>query len=139
VYLGERQLAARIGIADATVGAAPEAVPGDGPPYWAPVIPLGPVQLRLTNTGNRAWPEDVELVGGWAASDQPYLALAPDLLEPLADEVPALAPGESILLSVELPPPPDGRALAWVTLAEDGDATFVDRGSPPLQMANQAP
>jgi len=138
-YLGGRRLAARIGLADGTVGAAPTAVPGDGPPFWPDVVQPGSLRLRLTNTGNRAWPEGVELVAGWATSDQPYLAQAPDDMEPLAVEVPALAPGESVVLGVELTAPPDGRAVAWISLAEPGGAVFADRGSPPLQVATQAP
>ena len=104
-FFGERELAARIALADETVGQAPQPVAGDGPMFWAPVAPDGPVALRLTNTGNVAWPSGTELVAGWTASDQPYLATAPDELEPLELEIPALAPGESVVVSAELPPP----------------------------------
>jgi N-acetylmuramoyl-L-alanine amidase len=138
-YLGARELAARIGLADAPRAAVPEAVGGDGPPYWAPIAPDGPLELRLTNTGTEPWPADAELVAGWSATDQPYLARAPEALVPLAGDVPALAPGESVLLTVELPPAPDAaRAVAWISL-QDGGATLADRGSPALQLATSGP
>jgi N-acetylmuramoyl-L-alanine amidase len=138
-YVGDRPVAARIGLADAPVGVAPEAVAGEGPPFWPPVSPTGTVSLRLTNTGTRAWPAGVGLVAGWGASDQPYLRAAPESLEPLDVEVPALDPGESIVVGLDFPSPPMGRAMAWITLATRGGETFADRGSPPLQLANQAP
>ena len=137
-YLGSRELAARIGVADAAVGEVPPPAEGDGPISWAPAAPDGPISLRLTNTGTDAWPSGMELVAGWTVSDHPYLAQAPSELEPLAVDVPALAPGESVLLSVGLPPPPSARALAWITLS-DGGATLADRGSPALQLSSRAP
>ena len=137
-YLGTRELAARIGLADATVGEVPPPAEGEGPITWAPVAPDGPISLRLTNTGIDAWPSGMELVAGWAVSDEPYLARAPAELEPLAVEIPALAPGESVLLSVGLPPSPTERAVAWISLREGG-ATLADRGSPPLQLSSRAP
>ncbi len=135
-FFGERELAARIALADETVGQAPQPVAGDGPMFWAPVAPDGPVALRLTNTGNVAWPSGTELVAGWTASDQPYLAKAPDELEPLELEIPALAPGESVVVSAELPPPPGARALAWISLGGE-ETTLADLGCPPLQLASQ--
>jgi len=135
-YLGERSLAARVGLADEPPGHAPQPVPGDGPPFWAPVAPDGPISLRLTNTGNAAWPSGIELVAGWAASDQPYLAEAPPDLDPLDVEVPSLAPGESVVVSTDLPPAPAGRAVAWISLGSR-DATLADLGSPALQLSSQ--
>jgi N-acetylmuramoyl-L-alanine amidase len=137
-YLGSRDLAARIGLAEAAVGQLPDPVEGDGPISWAPVVPDGPISLRLTNTGTDTWPSGVELVAGWTASDQPYLSRAPSELEPLAADVPALAAGESVVLSVSLPPSPSGRGVAWISL-RDGGATFADRGSAALQLSSRAP
>ena len=136
-YFGERELAGRIGLDDVETP-EPEAVDGTGPPFWPPVAPEGPVRLRLTNTGTRAWPGGAELVAGWEATDQPYLARAPEQVQPLAVEVPALAPGESVVVSVALPEAPAGRAVAWVTLSL-GDTTLADRGSPALQLATEGP
>jgi hypothetical protein len=52
-------------------------------------------------------------------------------------EIPALAPGESVLVSVQLPAAPaGGRAVAWISL-RDGTATLADRGSPALQLATE--
>jgi N-acetylmuramoyl-L-alanine amidase len=138
-FFGGRELAGRIGLASAPVGEAGEPVEGDGPPFWPPVVPDGPVELRLTNTGTVAWPGGAELVAGWAETDQPYLARAPDELEPLAAAVPPLAPGASVVRAVELPPPPSGgRAVAWISVSA-GDATLADRGSPALQLATDEP
>ncbi len=137
-FFAGRELAGRIGLADAPVGEAPEPVAGDGPPYWPPVAPDGPIRLHLTNTGMSAWPAGMELVAGWGASDQPYLARAPEDLQAIPVEVSALEPGASVEVSVELPLPPAGRALAWISLSE-GNATFADRGSPALQISTQAP
>ena len=136
-FFAERELAARIGLADGAVGQAPQPIAGDGPIVWAPVAPDGPLALRLTNTGTVAWPPGMALVAGWTASDQPYLAKAPDELEPLELEIPALAPGESVVVSAELPPPPPGaRALAWISLGDEA-TTLADLGCPPLQLASQ--
>lgn len=137
-FLDGRDLAARIALESALPGITPRAVEGDGPPFWAPPVPDGPVELRLTNTGMVAWPSDIGLVGGWEPSDQPYLARAPESLARLSVEVPALAPGESAVVTVSLPPSPVDRALAWISLKSQG-ATAADRGSPALQLSSQAP
>ena len=134
-YFAKRELAARIGLADTTVGQPPQSVEGDGPIFWAPAAPDGPVSLRLTNTGTEAWPSGLELVAGWTASDQPYLAQAPPL-EPLDVDIPGLAAGESVVVSVDLPPSPPGRAVAWISLGSQG-TTLADLGSPALQLSSQ--
>jgi hypothetical protein len=69
----------------------------------------------------------------------PYLATAPGELGPLDTDVPALAPGESVVVDVVLPSPPaGGRALAWISL-DTGSATLADLGSPALQLSSEAP
>jgi N-acetylmuramoyl-L-alanine amidase len=137
-YFDGRELAGRIALADAAIDATPRAIDGDGPPFWPAVVADGEVELRLTNTGTAAWPEGAVLVAGWERTDEPYLARAPDGLVPLDVEIPALAPGESVLVSVELPPRPGSeRAVAWISLM-DGSATLADRGSPALQLATRA-
>ncbi|MEO6294234.1 MAG: N-acetylmuramoyl-L-alanine amidase, partial [Candidatus Limnocylindria bacterium] len=114
-FFGERELAGRIGLADAGPS-QPMPVEGDGPMYWPPIAPDGPVKLRLTNTGTAAWASGMELVAGWQETDQPYLAFAPEELAPIDIGVPALAPGESVVLDVTLPSPPAGRGVAWISL-----------------------
>ena len=136
-FFGGRELAARIALADPSIGDVPEPVDGDGPMFWAPRAPGDSVSLRLTNTGVSAWPSGMELVAGWGASDQPYLATAPAALEALA-VVPALGPGESVVLRVDLPSPPPNRAVAWISL-RSGGATLADHGSPALQLSSRAP
>ncbi len=138
-YFSARPLAGRIGLADAPVGMAPEPVPGEGPPYWPPMAPSGPVELRLTNTGIVAWPAGSQLVAGWGETELPYLAAAPDSLEPLDVEVPPLEPGESVVVSVELPAVPGAeRAVAWISLSV-ARASLADRGSVALQLSSEAP
>jgi N-acetylmuramoyl-L-alanine amidase len=137
-FFGERELAARIGLGRATVGSPPEPMEGDGPLYWPPVVIDRTIELRLTNTGTAQWPAGVRLVAGWETSDQPYLARAPQELADLDADMPPLAPGESVILSVELPPAPGGRAVSWITL-DIGAETLADRGSPALQLATGAP
>ena len=117
-------------------GTPPDVEPGEGPMFWAREAPGGPTTIRLINTGNQAWPAGLSLVGGWEESDQPYLRLPPETLEPLLDDpLPALAPGESVDVTVTLPG--DGsaaRGLAWITVA-DGDRAWAEMGIPPLQVA----
>jgi N-acetylmuramoyl-L-alanine amidase len=120
-------------------GTPPTAVPGDGPPFWPPAYTEDELLVRLTNTGAQPWPSGMTLAGGWHATDQPYLRVPPDDLQPLLPEpIPALAPGESVDVRVALPAGGEaGRGVAWITLAEDG-APLSDLGSPPLQVATGA-
>jgi len=135
-FFSDRELAARVGLADGSAGDEPNAVPGDGPPFWAAIAPAAPLELRLTNTGTTAWPDGLDLVAGWEPSDLPYLARPPAELEPLGEGIPPLEPGESVVVSVALPVPPVGRAVAWISL-RDGRATFADHGSPALQLGSE--
>jgi N-acetylmuramoyl-L-alanine amidase len=138
-FFGARPLAGRIGLADAPVGAAPQPVPGDGPPFWPALVPDGPVEVQLTNTGTEAWHAGPVLVAGWEPTDAPYLAAAPENLEALDAEIPALEPGESVVVSVNLPlDPAGGRAVAWISLSVER-ASLADRGSVPLQLSSEGP
>jgi hypothetical protein len=103
--------------------------------FWAPDAPAGPLTIRLTNTGTQAWPDGLALLGGWEASDQPYLRVPPERLEPLLDDaLPALAPGESVDVVVTAPAGgSDARGLAWITIAGDAQA-WTEMGIPPLQV-----
>jgi len=117
-------------------GTVPAAVAGDGPMFWAPVAPVGPLTLRLTNTGTDPWPADLTLVAGWEKSDQPYLRVPPAALAPLLDEgLPPLAPGESVDVAVTVPnDDPTARGVAWITVAQD-DRAWTELGIPALQVA----
>jgi hypothetical protein len=117
-------------------GTLPAVEAGDGPMFWAPVAPAGPLTIRLTNTGTDPWRADVTLLGGSEASDQPYLRVPPRTLEPLLDgALPALAPGESVDVTVTLPGgDATARSVAWITLAQ-GDRAWTEMGIPPLQVA----
>jgi hypothetical protein len=105
--------------------------------YWAQSLPSGTasVPLRLTNTGDRAWPEGLQLLVGWSASDAPYLSSAPATLDPADVAVPPLGPGESVTLDLPLDLPDGGRQLAWITLRGPA-GPFSDLGSAPLQLAS---
>jgi len=142
-YLRNRPLAARIDalIPDGAAGAQPTAVPGNGPPFWPAVAPSdGALSLRLTNTGSSAWPAGLRLVAGWAATDMPYLAAAPDGLAPLDPEIPALQPGESVELPVTLPAPAgDGRQVVWIALDGPDGTSLTASGSAALQLGNAGP
>jgi N-acetylmuramoyl-L-alanine amidase len=139
-YFEVREVAGRVELADVPAGVPPQPVAGDGPPFWPPAAPDGPIELRVTNSGTRAWPAGSRLVAGWEASEMPYLARAPEDLLRIGPELPALGPGESVVIAVELPPKPgDARALAWISLWVDR-ASLADRGSPPaLQLSSKAP
>jgi N-acetylmuramoyl-L-alanine amidase len=139
-YFGSREIAGRIALSDVPPGLPPRPVPGDGPPFWPPTVPDGPVGLRVTNTGTEAWPAGSRIGAAWEASDAPYLARPPEDLRPVGPEIPALGPGESVVISVALPPTSGpGRALAWISLLVDR-ASLADRGSPPaLQLSSEAP
>ena len=136
-FLADRSLAVRIGLADETVGAYPEAVPGDGPPFWPDAAPADAFRVRVTNTGTEPLPAGAELVSGWEATDGPYLARAPEALAPIGPALPALEPGESAVVTVELPLPTGGdRAVAWISL-QVRRATASDWGSAPLQLSSE--
>jgi len=139
-YFRSRAIAGRIELADMPAGVAPQPVPGDGPMFWAPLVPDGPIEVRVTNTGTEAWPAGSRIEAGWETSEAPYLARPPADLQPIGPEIPALGPGESVVIPIELlPPPGEGRALAWISLSVDR-ASLADRGSPPaLQLSSEAP
>jgi N-acetylmuramoyl-L-alanine amidase len=142
-YLQQRQLAARIDalVPGGSAGIQPQAIPGKGPPFWAPVAPAGAsVTLRLTNTGMASWPAGLHLEAAWQASSSPYLSTAPSHLAPMEVDVPALKPGESVDLSVPLQvPSATSRQVAWITLVGADGTPLTSSGSPPLQLANASP
>ncbi len=137
-YLAGRDLAARISLADAPDHDLPGVATGDGPPFWARVVSDGRVALRLTNTGVAPWPDDLRLVVGGESSDEPYLAQAPAELVAAPIDVPALEPGASVTVHVDLPAAGGERMLAWISLMH-GQGTLADLGSPPLQLSTRAP
>lgn len=144
-WLGARQLAVRYD-ADVPGGAAasvPEAAGGAGPPYWASVLPAdvaasGRLRLTLTNTGQEAWPANLDLAVGWEQSDAPYLASAPADLSGAGTRVPALEPGESVQVEVPIAVPAGPRSIAWITLL-GADGAYTELGSPALQLATTSP
>ena len=141
-YFKDRRLAVRYDaeLPGGTAGDQPGAVDGDGPPFWGPAVDpatLGTgIRLRLTNTGSEPWPSGLQLLIGWQASDEPYLRVSPADLAPLASDMPALRPGESVELLVPMVAPTGGvRQVAWITLS-NGSRALTEIGSPPLQLAN---
>ncbi len=141
-YFGQRPMAVRYDalIAGGSAGEQPSPVDGNGPPFWAAVLPQASatLPLRLTNTGTDRWQSDGRLVAGWQASDLPYLPEAPPGVQPLDVSVPALAPGESVELQVPLSVPAGGeRQLLWLSL--DAGGSLAQLGSPALQLATANP
>jgi N-acetylmuramoyl-L-alanine amidase len=141
-YLANRPVAGRIDgvFQGGGAGSVPGAAPGIGPPYWAPVVTPGPLTLRVTNTGTQAWPAGMSLAGGWQATAAPYLSHAPSSEMALGAKLPALAPGASVEVSVNLPPPAaTDRQVAWISLVAPDGTALAQMGSPALQVASRAP
>jgi len=138
-FFAERERAVRISLEGDTVPPAVRTVDGSGPPFWAPDVPSGPLRLRVTNTGTEELAAGSRLVAGWATDDGPYLATPPAALAAIGPDLPALAPGASVVVEVEMPDPPSTeRAVAWISLS-GGGTTFADLGSAPLQVATGPP
>jgi len=142
-YLGDRPLAVRFDalVSGGAAGTIPTAVSGSGPPFWAPKVSAANLEagipVRLTNTGTRPWPADLHLLSGWGAGGQPYLPAAPETLNELANDVPPLAPGESVVVLMMTSTAPVGGGILWVTLSS-ADSTRSDLGSAPLQLETGA-
>jgi N-acetylmuramoyl-L-alanine amidase len=143
-YFADRPLAVRFDalVAGGEAGQLATAVGGSGPPFWVGEIrraelALG-VEVRLTNTGTESWPSDLHLLAGWEESAEPYLRRAPDGLSRLEPSIPALAPGESVVLRVPIDVPVSERGILWLTLGS-GAGTLSDLGSAPLQLATKGP
>ena len=134
-HFGARPLAARIGLEGEAPGERPEALQGTGPPFVAPPL-QAPLRLRLTNTGTETWPAGMSLVAGWEVTDLPYLPQPPDDLVRLGNEIPALAPGESVVVEAALPAAAAERSVAWIGLRHGNDL-LAEAGSPPLQLSSQ--
>ena len=143
-YFTDRPMAVRYDalVPGGTAATLPAPVEGLGPPFWIPTISrasLGAIPIRLTNTGTKAWPNGLSLLAGWGQTDQPYLRQPPDGLAPIGIDVPQLGPGESVELRLPTSPPSSSaRSVLWVTLA-GGDQAWTTFGSPPLQLAIEAP
>jgi N-acetylmuramoyl-L-alanine amidase len=144
-YFADRPLSVRYDalIPGGDAGVAPADAPGSGPPFEAAQLPATAVDsaalpIRLTNNGTQAWSSGLRLDSGWQQTDAPYLAAAPHGLEPLDVRIPALAPGESVELTVPLVVPDAAtRQLLWISLS-DGTERFSDLGSAALQIARDA-
>jgi N-acetylmuramoyl-L-alanine amidase len=143
-YFTDRPLAVRFDalVPGGEAGSVRAAVGDSGPPFWAtavgsPELSRG-IPVRLTNTGTDAWPAGLRVRSGWQASDEPYLRQPPDAVGDLGIEVPPLGPGESVVVVVNQEVPAGGAGLLWITLA-NGDATFSDLGSAPLQLRTGGP
>jgi len=133
-FIGARPLAGRVELATVAPGTRPAETDGSGPPFVAAPVPAGALRLRITNTGTAAWQDGMTLLAGWQATDLPYLAAAPSALTTLDSGLPRLRPGESVVVAVSLPPPPAGRAVAWIGLGTHS-GSLADAGSTALQLA----
>ena len=139
-YFAQRPIAARIEALPGVGGLPPSAVPGAGPPFWAPNLQSATrLPLTLTNTGHESWSANLRILVGWGQTGDPYLRAAPSTISPVDLAVPQLGPGESVQLEAPLTVPAGPRQVAWITLSDGGAITFADSGSPPLQLASAAP
>lgn len=137
-WFAERELAARIAVDGVPPGRLPEPVPGDGPPFVAEPMRDGPLRLRITNTGISAWDPGARLLAAGVDAEVPYAYGTPPGAAPVGPELPAIGPGEAVVVEVaagDLPPP--GR-LAWFSLMV-GSENLADYGSPALQLRSEAP
>lgn len=140
-YFADRRVGARYDalVPGGEAGTPPSPVEGSGPMFWAAELPAdaadaGLLPVRLTNTGQEAWPPGLDLLLGWSASEQPYLASAPAELATTGVTVPALQPGESVTVHLPISPPRGPRSIAWISLA-NGAGSFTDLGIPALQLS----
>jgi len=143
-YFADRPLAVRYDalLPGGDAGTLPIAVGGSGPPFWAAGLRRGELAVglgvRLTNTGTEAWPADLRVLAGWEEGADPYLRRAPGLLDDFGVAVPALAPGESVVLELPMNVPVADRGMLWITLAQ-GAVPLTDLGSAPLQLTTSGP
>jgi hypothetical protein len=133
-WFADRGPAARLELAAPGGGDRPEPTPGTGPPYWPNGVEADEaLPVTITNTGLTAWPAGAELLFGWQATDEPYLARPPELAA-LDAALPPLEPGASVSLALDLPPLPEAeRAVGWLTVGLD-DLVLSETGSPALQV-----
>jgi N-acetylmuramoyl-L-alanine amidase len=134
-FFSHRSLAVSYGLPQIESDTAPVPQSGHGPMYWPPQAAGSELLVRLTNTGNQAWPTGMRLLGAWQATEQPYLRVPPDGLRPLLPgALPALAAGESVDVQVTLPAGDGSRhGVAWITVAGQ-EGPLTELGSPPLQV-----
>ena len=137
-WFSDRELAGRVALAAVETGRLPGAVPGEGSPFRAERLPDGPLALRITNTGSRAWEAGGRLLAATVASDAPYLYGVPADVAPIGPELPALAQGESVVVALAEGERPEGSGLAWFSLSI-GSENLADHGSPALQLRSGAP
>ena len=143
-YFADRPLAVRYDalIPGGDAGLVPMPAGGSGPPFFAAAIRRAElaqgIRVRLTNTGSGPWPSDLRLLAGWQQGSVPYLREPPAEMSPLEVAVPALAPGESVVLDVPIEVPSGEGGLLWISLA-DADQAFSDLGSAPLQLGTSGP
>lgn len=134
-WFAERELSGRVAIDAAPAAALPEIQPGDGPPFVAEAMPAGPLRLRVTNTGTRAWDSGGRILSALVADADPYVYGVPENATPVGPELPALAPGESVTVELDPPTDPAGEGLAWFSLMVEQE-NLAERGSPALQMVS---
>jgi hypothetical protein len=143
-YFADRPLAVRYDalVPGGEAGRVASAVEGSGPPFWAadisPAEQTAAFPLRLTNTGTEPWPDDLRLMAGLAVSSEPYLREEPLAFLDLGITIPPLAPGESVVLLVEMGVPGSEREMLWISVATAA-GPVTDLGSAPLQLAIEGP
>ena len=118
-------------------GTLPTAEAGDGPMFWAPAAPAGPLTVtahqhrhRIVAGGHHA--------GGWLGGERPAVparAAGMPWSRCWTGRCRRSRPGESVDVAVTLPGGGStARGVAWITLAQ-GDRAWTAMGIPPLQVA----
>ena len=136
-WFAQRELSGRVSLDGVTAGTVPPLRPGDGYPFVAEPVPDGPLRLRVTNTGTAAWEPGARIVATQVADAAPYVYGVPDGLTPMGPELPALAPGASVVVELEAPVGSADGAVAWFSLLV-GQENLAQHGSPALQLLTGA-
>lgn len=136
-WFEQRELSGRIALDGDPPGTSPPLRPGEGPPFVAEPMPEGPLRLRVTNTGTTAWDAGARIVAAEVADGHPYVYGVPDGVAPIGPELPALAPGASVVVELEAPGGAGGAGVAWFSLLV-GQENLAQRGSPALQLLTGA-
>ena len=136
-WFAERELAGRVELEPAPGGVLPVARPGDGPPFVAGAMPEGPLRLRITNTGTGAWETGARILWALVADPGPYAYGMPEGAAPIGPQLPALAPGDSVVVELDRAILADGDGLAWFSLMVEQE-NLAEHGSPALHLATGA-
>ena len=118
-------------------GTLPAVEAGDGPMFWAPPTPAGPLEITAHQHRHRIVAVRPD-AGGWLGGERPAVparAAGMPSSRCWTRRCRRWRPGESVDVAVTVPGTGStARGVAWITLA-DGDRAWTEMGIPPLQVA----